>query len=152
MSPETHHPRTGEGSRGCRGAVRNMKPTTHTHTPHKTPPIAALQRKGGQREGQVYDTLLHPQISECYCAAAGCHIWQQYTNTHHPALSPLVSEHTQPIMKMSTEQQEICVHMERNWRKRSHTDKNRGNIWRTKPKNQPSPSFPATYTALIASV
>lgn len=89
------------------------------------------------RAGGVFDSLLHPyDFWMLLCSCLMSHLVAIYSTP--PSFITLVSEHTQPIIKVSTEQQEFCIHVERNWHKRSHADRNRGNAPRTKPKNQPS--------------
>lgn len=52
------------------------KTTQKNTSAHKPPNTASCCfAEEGQREGGAFDILLHPQISGCYCAAAGCHIW-----------------------------------------------------------------------------
>lgn len=56
--------------RGARYVSRDsvtQKERTHRHTLNTTNCYFAEE---GQWEGGVFDSLLHPQISGCYCAAA----------------------------------------------------------------------------------
>lgn len=108
---------------------------THTYTTHKTPFNVALQKKDKEREECLIlcSTLFLDAVVQLLDVTSGSNIL-----THSIQLYLSCGEHCQPIMKVSMQQQEVCVHMERSWLKRSHSDKNRGNIWRIKPKKQPS--------------
>lgn len=63
------------GMKKKRGGKKKKTNNKHPYT-HKPPnTTSCCFAEEGQREGGVFDTLLHPHISGCYCTAAGCRIW-----------------------------------------------------------------------------